>query len=143
MNGRLERDVRNREFLGQGLAWPLQISPRGGIALARGERDIEQAIRIVLETAPGERVMRPEFGCHIHELVFAPYDAATEGLAIYYVEEALLRWEPRIDVQRVNVSRDPIQEGAMLIEIQYQIKETHEQRSIVYPFYLAGEEEAF
>lgn len=143
MNGSPERDVRNREFLGQGLAWPLQIGPRGGIALARGERDIEQAIRIVLETAPGERVMRPEFGCHIHELVFAPHDAATEGLAIHYVEEALLRWEPRIQVQQVNVSRDPSQDGAMLIEIEYQIKETHEQRSIVYPFYLAGEEEPF
>lgn len=136
MNGNL----RDREYLGQGLAFPLQVDPRGGLALASGERDIEQAIRIILETIPGERVMRPEFGCRIHELVFAPYNAATEGLMIHYVEEALERWEPRVDVLEVNVDMDASHDGALMIEIKYQVRDTHNERSIVYPFYLTGEE---
>jgi len=132
---------RDREFLGQGLAFPLQINQQGGIALARGAHDIEQAIRIVLETQPGERVMRPEFGCRVHELLFAPLNAATRGLAAYYVQQALGRWEPRIDLQEVNTLDDPGRDGVMLIEIKYQIKDTHDERSIVYPFFLMGEEE--
>ena len=141
MNGNVQGKTRNQEFLGQGLAWPLQINPRGEISLARARRDIEQAMRIILETAPGERVMRPEFGCRIHDLVFAPHDAATEGLVIHYVEQAIEWWEPRIDVREVDVSADPSHDGALLIEIKYQIKDTHDERSIVHPFYLTGEEE--
>lgn len=139
MNG----NAREREFIGQGLAFPLQVNPRGEFALATGERDIEQAIRIILETVPGERVMRPEFGCRIHELIFAPHDATTEGLVIHYIEQALERWEPRIELQEVNVDTDARAkyDGALLIEIRYQIKDTHSERSIVYPFYLSGEEE--
>lgn len=135
------QNLRNREFLGQGLAFPLQVTPRGEIALVRGERDIEQAIRIILETAPGERVMRPEFGCRIWELVFAPHDPATEGLAIYYVEEALRRWEPRIDVIEVRVISEAGYDGALLLQIDYAIKDTHDERSIIHPFYLMGTEE--
>ncbi|HFD40881.1 MAG TPA: phage baseplate protein [Anaerolineae bacterium] len=135
MNG----DIRNREFLGQGLAFPLQIDPRGGIALASGEHDIEQAIRLILMTAPGERVMRPEFGCRIHELIFAPHDPATEGLAILYVEEALERWEPRIELREVNVETDAARDGVLLITIRYRIRDTHNERSIVFPFYLTDE----
>lgn len=136
----MDTNLRNREFLGQGLAFPLQVNSRGEIALARGERDIEQSIRIILETMPGERVMRPDFGCRIWELVFAPRDPTTEGLLIHYVEEALTRWEPRIDVREIKVGDDPAQDGAVLININYQIKATHDERSIVHPFYLAGEE---
>jgi phage baseplate assembly protein W len=135
------RQARDRAYLGQGLTWPLRVDSRGGLALAHGEREIEQAIQIILETAPGERVMRPEFGCRIHDLVFAPHDAATEGLAIHYVEEALERWEPRVTVQQVRVATDPARDGVLLIEIRYQIKNTHDERSIVHPFYLSGEEE--
>ncbi len=131
----------DKEFLGRGLAFPLQYDPRGGIALASGEHDIAQAIKIILMTAPGERVMRPEFGCRIHELVFAPHNASTEGLVIHYVEQALERWEPRIDVQEVDVSTDPGRDGALLVEIKYRVKDTHDERSIVYPFSLMGEEE--
>lgn len=141
MSEPLWRQARDRAYLGQGLTWPLRVDSRGGLALARGEREIEQAIQIILETAPGERVMRPEFGCRIHDLVFAPHDAATEGLAIHYVEEALERWEPRVTVQQINVATDPARDGVLLIEIRYQIKDTHDERSIVYPFYLSGEEE--
>ncbi|OQY24156.1 MAG: phage baseplate protein [Anaerolineaceae bacterium 4572_32.1] len=130
----------DREFLGQGLAFPLQVNPRGEIALARGERDIEQSIRIILGTVPGERVMRPEFGCRAHELLFEPRNAATAGMMVEYVEQALRRWEPRIQVQKVRVTNAPRQDGAMLVEISYQIKPTHDERSIVYPFFLVGEE---
>ena len=142
----MDNDIRDREFLGQGVAFPLQYDPRGGIAMARGERDIEQAIRIILETAPGERVMRPEFGCRIHDLLFAPYDAATEGLMIRFVEQALERWEPRVAVRAVNVSAADGQggvypDGAVQIEIRYEIKDTHDERSIIHPFFLAGDEE--
>ncbi len=134
-------DARNKEFLGQGLAFPLQVNPRGGIALASGDRDIEQSIRIILDTAPGERVMRPEFGSRIHELVFAPNNAATEGLLIHYVEEALDRWEPRIEIEEINVSTASSGSATLLAEIKYTIRDTYNERSIVYPFYLMGEEE--
>jgi len=137
----MDDNVRDREFLGQGLAFPLQIDPRGGIALARGERDIEQSIKIILMTAPGERVMRPEFGCRVHELVFAPHNATTEGLIIHYVKQALDRWEPRIIVQEVDVSTDD-HGGVLWVEVKYRIRDTHNERSIVYPFYLSDEEQS-
>lgn len=134
-------NIRNKEFLGQGLAFPLQINPRGGLALAQGERDIQQAIGIILGTAPGERVMRPEFGCRAWELVFAPRNAATRSLMVHYIQQALGRWEPRIQVQEVRVLDDPDHGGALLVHIDYRVKATHDERSIVYPFYLTGEEE--
>jgi len=130
---------RDREYIGQGLAFPLQVNPRGELALASGERDIEQAIYIVLSTIPGERVMRPEFGCRVHELVFAPHNAATEGLAALYVKQALDRWEPRIDVMAVDIETDPLHDGALLINVKYRVRDTHNERSIVYPFYLTEE----
>ena len=137
----MNSNIRNKGFLGQGLAFPLQVNPRGEIALVPGERDIEQSIRIILGTMPGERVMRPEFGCRIWELVFAPRDPTTAGLLIHYVEQALIRWEPRIELKEVRVSDDPLHDGALLIEIDYYIKATHDERSIIHPFYLTGEEE--
>ena len=137
----MNENIRDREYIGQGLAFPLQVDPRGGIALATGTHDIEQAIRIILMTAPGERVMRPEFGCRIHELVFAPHDASTESLAAYYVQVALERWEPRVELREVDVVTDPARDGVLLVEIKYLVKDTHDERSIVYPFYLSGEEE--
>lgn len=134
-------NLREREFLGRGLAFPLQVDPRGGIALTTGDRDIEQAIRVILETVPGERVMRPEFGCRIHELIFAPNNASTQGLIIHYVEEALERWEPRVEVREVEITTDPNNGATLMIEIKYTIKDSHDERSIVYPFFLMGEEE--
>ncbi len=132
---------RDKEFLGTGLSFPLRVDPQGGLALASGQRDIEQAIHIILETMPGERVMRPEFGCRIHELVFASHNAATEGLLIHYVEEALERWEPRIELQAVEVAVDSGNGSTLRLEIKYRTADTHDERSIVYPFHLMGEEE--
>jgi phage baseplate assembly protein W len=123
------------DFLGVGWAFPVGVDARGRIALARGERDIEEAIHMILLTPKGQRVMRPEFGCQIHDLIFAPNDATTAGLAAYYVEEALAMWEPRIQVQGVTVVLDPENTGRLLIEIDYEIKATHDRRSLVFPFY--------
>ena len=131
---------RDPEFLGQGLAFPLQFSPRGEIALASGQHDIEQSIRIILGTMPGERVMRPEFGCRVWELVFAPNDPETQSLVADYVKSALRFWEPRIEVDRVEAFTDPNQDGTLLVEINYTIKTTHDERSLVYPFYIVSEE---
>ena len=132
---------RHKEYLGRGLAFPLQLNSRGEIALVTGERDIEQAIRIILETRPGERVMRPEFGCRAHDLLFEPRNAATRTLMQRYITMALMRWEPRIDLQGVNVHFDDDDlDGAVFVEINYIIKASHDVRSIVYPFFLAGEE---
>ncbi len=130
-----------KEHLGRGLAFPLQVDARGGLALAGGETDIEEAIRIILGTAPGERRMRPEFGCRIHELVFAPRDAVTEALAGRYVEEALRRWEPRITVVAVNAVPAAENDGMLLLEIQYEVNDYHDPRTIVYPLYLTAEGE--
>ena len=130
-----------RDFLGVGWAFPVGVDARGRIALARQERDIEEAMRIILLTPKGQRVMRPEFGCQIHDLIFAPNDATTAGLAAYYVEEALGMWEPRIRVKEVNARPDAENPGRLLIDISYEIKATHDSRSLVFPFYrIPGEE---
>ncbi len=137
----MAQDIRDsKAYLGRGMAFPLQMNPRGEFALVDGEDDIYQSIFIILSTRPGERVMRPEFGCRVHELIFEPRDASTAALAQKYVSEALLRWEPRIDVNGVTVYGDANHDGAMIVDIQYTIKATHDERSIVYPFFLVGEE---
>ncbi|MBK9710610.1 MAG: GPW/gp25 family protein [Kouleothrix sp.] len=123
------------DFLGVGWAFPVDVDARGRVALARHERDIEQAITMILLTPKGQRVMRPEFGCQIHDLIFGPNDATTAGLADYYVREALAMWEPRIEVQDVRVAPDTANTARMRIEIRYLIKATHDSRSLVFPFY--------
>ena len=131
---------RDKEFVGQGLAFPLQVNARGELALVTGATDIEQSIGIILGTIPGERVMRPTFGCRAWELIFAPNNAATQSLLITYVRQALEFWEPRIELTDVDVATDENEPSALLVEIKYEIKTTHDQRSIVYPFYIMGEE---
>ena len=136
----MHRD-RSKDYLGRGLAFPLQVNARGELSLVSGEQDIEQAIRIILGTRPGERVMRPELGCYAMNLLFEPRNAATESLMRQYVMEALRRWEPRIEVQTVDVKTSPQQDGALFVEIRYTVLATHNERSIVYPFFLEGQEE--
>jgi phage baseplate assembly protein W len=109
--------------------------------MSTGAADIEQAIRVILETAPGERVMRPAFGCGLHRLVFAPNSPTTAGLVAYHVREALGRWEPRIEVERVDVSPDPQREAVLMIDIHYRVRSTNDRRNLVYPFYRIPEEE--
>jgi len=110
------------------------------MAMVQDEADIEQAIRIILGTSRGERPMRPDFGCRIHELIFSPINATTMGLVAHYVEEALGWWEPRIQVRGVEVAPDPDDPARLLINIRYLIKATHDERSLVYPFYVTPAE---
>jgi phage baseplate assembly protein W len=130
-----------RSFLGTGWAFRFGVDGRGGIAMASEEQAIERSIRLILSTAKGERRMRPNFGCGIHDLVFAPNDATTAGLIRYHVTEALGWWEPRIDVNEVDVRTDVDDPARVLVEIRYIIKATNDERSLVYPFYkIPGEE---
>lgn len=128
----------NRDILGTGWSFPLQVDSRGGIALSRGDGAIIESIRAILGTARGERRMRPNFGCDIHMLIFAPNNTSTWGLAAHYVEEALGMWEPRIEVLQVDPQPDPEDPSKLLINIEYRIKATNDARNIVYPFYLMG-----
>ncbi|MBI9043733.1 MAG: GPW/gp25 family protein [Anaerolineaceae bacterium] len=132
-----------KKFLGNGLNFPLKLNPRGEIMLITGSQDIEQSIRIILGTRPGERVMRPEFGCRAQELLFEPRSAATISMLQEYVLESLTFWEPRIEVQSVNVNDDGNYDGSLIAEIIYLIKSTHDTRSIVYPFFIEEEEEIY
>jgi len=125
----------NDEFLGSGWGFPTGVDARGGVRLAQGDRDVAEAIRLILGTALGERRMRPEFGCRIHELIFSPLDPATRGLMRHYTIEALRRWEPRIEVRDVRVSRHPHVDGAVLIDVDYVLKQTNDERNLVFPFY--------
>jgi phage baseplate assembly protein W len=131
------------DYLGSGWAFPVQVDARGRVALARQERDVEEAIRMILLTPRGQRMMRPEFGCQIHDLIFAPNDATTAGLAAYYVQSALAMWEPRIRVTDVVAEADPDAPHRLLIHIDYEIKATYDRRTLVFPFYrIPGEANA-
>lgn len=127
-------------IVGRGWAFPPRLDAQGKMALTNERNELEQAMRIILRTAPGERVMRPDFGCRLHELLFAPNNSTTAAQAARYVEEALGRWEPRINVTAVNARPDPRQRHQLLIEIDYEVKATHDSRSLVFPFYLIPEE---
>jgi Bacteriophage baseplate protein W len=129
------------EILGSGLAFPLGVDRRGTIALAHGERDVAQAIELILGTAPGERPMRPEFGCGVHDFVFDTIDAATAGRLETEVRRALDRWEPRIAVEDIDFDLSQMGDGRLLINIGYRIRSTNHKRNLVYPFYVIPDEE--
>jgi phage baseplate assembly protein W len=125
------------EFLGKGWQFPIQRDEsEERFAVAAYEESIRQAIRIILSTALGERVMRPDFGCAIHELVFAPNSAATRGMAEHHVSEALLQWEPRIEVLDVKAVASGGQDEELLIGVYYRVRMTDSRFNLVYPFYL-------
>ena len=129
------------EIIGSGLAFPLQVDRRGGIALARDETDIEQAIELILATAPGERPMRPEFGCGVHDFVFDTIDASTIGKMELAIRDALDRWEPRVIVETVEFDLSGVDEGRLMIDIGYRVRVTNTMRNLVYPFYVIPAEE--
>jgi uncharacterized protein len=134
-----QTNIRNREFIGRGLSFPMQVDSQGRLSLTNGENEIFQSIRIILETSPGERVMRPTFGCRVWELIFEPRDASTEALLKEYVREALAMWEPRIEVTGVDILEEGAPQEVVMVNIRYLIKNTHDERSIVYPFYIMDE----
>jgi len=125
-----------KDFLGRGWAMPVALDPRTGrVASVAHEEDIRQSILIILETAPGERVMRPNFGCGIHDLVFAAMDSTTVQRVRSVVEEALRRCEARIDVLGVSVDEAATSEGRLLVEIEYRVRKTNQLGNLVFPFY--------
>lgn len=125
----------SRAFLGRGWAFPVTVDPTGAIAEAEYETDIEQSVRIILGTEPGERVMRPDFGAGLRGLVFEPINTTTMALVQYRVRNALVLWEPRIDSVTVVVSADPPL-GKLQVDIGYRIRTTNTFYNLVYPFYV-------
>jgi phage baseplate assembly protein W len=128
-------------FLGTGLAFPLGVDARGALALADGEEDVQQAIGIILGTAPGERPMRPEFGCGIHSYLFDTVDGATLSRIELEIRAALERWEPRIEVASIEFDLARVDRGEIQIDIGYVLRATNDFRNLVYPFYVIPEEE--
>jgi phage baseplate assembly protein W len=126
----------SRAFLGTGLKFPLQVTPRGRLALSRGESRIEESIHFILGTRLGERLMRPDFGCGIHDLLFAPNNPATHALAVEHVRRALVAHEPRIDVLNVVPETADAEPSLLLIRIDYRIRANNAMGNLVYPFYI-------
>jgi Bacteriophage baseplate protein W len=135
------KDAPVTEIHGSGLAFPLQVDHRGDIALAHGEDDIAQAIRLILSTTPGERLMRPEFGCDLHDLVFDAIDAAMIGRMDLAIRSALDRWEPRIEVEAIDFDLSKAAYGQLLVTITYRVRTTNDRRNLVYPFYVIPDDE--
>ena len=130
----------SRDIIGRGWAFPPRIGPQGTILLTHDRNELEQSIFIILTTTPGQRVMRPTFGSRLQELVFAPNNSQTASQAVRHVEEALGMWEPRIRVVKVDAYPNRAKDNQLIIEIEYEVKATHDRRSLVYPFYLIPEE---
>ena len=128
--------MSGRDFLGTGWQFPVRVNPRGGLSYVAAEQDIEEAIWIVLATAPGERQMVPRFGCGIHDFVFAPNSPATHGSIATAVRRALTTWEPRIDVADIRVEAAPGEPNKLLIRIDYRVRSSNAFHNLVYPFYL-------
>lgn len=131
----------NKSFLGRGIGFPLRIDSAGGLSMSAYEQNIEECIRIVLGTAPGERIYRPEFGCRIHDQVFAPNNAHTRNMIEFYTREALVKWEPRIRAIEVGARQDPDAPQTVLIDISYSVRATNSHFNLVYPFFLRREED--
>ena len=126
----------SRDFLGIGFKFPLQVSARGAIATARNEERVAESIAFILGTAQGERVMCPDFGCRIHQLVFQPNDDRTQGRVAQMVRRALVDLEPRIDLLDVRVQSPPAEPNLLLIRVDYRVRSTNAFNNLVYPFFL-------
>lgn len=129
------------EFIGRGIAFPLRVDNAGRLALNGGAEDLDESIRLVLLTAPGERPMRPRFGCRIWELMYSPINHTTMGEMAYAVRQALSEWEPRIVTEDVRVHPDEARQGRVTIDIDYRVRATNDERNLVFPFYVIPEEE--
>jgi phage baseplate assembly protein W len=129
-------------FTGRGISFPMRVDHTGGIAMAEGPEGIERSLRVVLVTAPGERLMRPQFGCRIWDLLFEPINANTLGLMAQAVRDAVAQWEPRVDLENVEVQVDENDAALVHIHLTYRIRSTNDRRNLVYPFYVIPREEA-
>lgn len=131
----------DREFLGKGWRFPVAINLTGGISTSAYEENVRESIFVILGTAPGERLKRQEFGCRVHDLMFAPNNHVTAALAEHYCEEALLKFEPRIRNVQVKASPSKTEPNRLDIRISYMVGDTNDKRNLVYPFYLRQPDE--
>lgn len=131
----------SEEFIGSGWAFPLRTDATGAIALVSHDREIEESIRLILGTAFGERPMRPDYGCEIHDYVFSSINSDTISRIAVAVRESLIRWEPRIAVKDVIVTIDPQDQTVVYIDVRYAIGDTNDPRNLVFPFYTIPPEE--
>ncbi len=130
-----------RDYLGKGWRFPVAINLTGGISTSAQEENVRESIFIILGTAPGERLHRPEFGCRIHDLMFAPNNDITAARAEHYCEEALLKFEPRIEDVTVTARANKDEPNRLDIRITYVVTEIYEERNLVYPLYLRQPDE--
>lgn len=124
------------KFLGRGLSFPLRVDNGGRIRMSEYEEDIREAIWLILSTSKGERVMRPDFGCGIHDYVFAAIDTSTRTLMENSIKEAITLLEPRVRLTGVTTSLDRLSEGEIEFSIDYEVRSTNNRFNLVYPFYL-------
>ena len=125
-----------KAFLGVGWAFPPKLEADGTQTMVAYEEDIRQAILIILGTNPGERVMRPDFAAGLNKFIFEPVNTTTMAMVKTRVEEALIDWEPRIDLEEVKVITEPAERNRLLIEVSYRVRATNTLHNLVYPFYL-------
>lgn len=128
------------DFVGAGWAFPLGVDARGGIALARREQELEQAMRLILATYPGERPMRPEFGSRLRDYIFRTATIDTAAELSNEVQKALTRWEPRVNIEYVDVQVDQYERNKLYIDVAYQVKDSNDKRNLVFPFYTIPED---
>jgi Bacteriophage baseplate protein W len=133
--------MSSQDFVGRGWAFPVRTDATGSIALVSHEREIEESIRLILGTAFGERPMRPDYGCAIHDYIFAGVDTEIAGRIALAVRQSLVRWEPRIEVKDVQISFDPEDPSLIYIDIRYSVGDTNDPRNLVFPFYTIPPEE--
>lgn len=131
-----EPPVYDATFIGRGFSWPLEVDHTGSIRLTSGPDDLDRSIQIVLMTAPGERVMRPQFGCRIWELLFEPITPNLLGLIAEAVRDAVAQWEPRVEVTDVVPLPDSNDGGLVRVGISYRVRTTNDRRNLVFPFYV-------
>jgi hypothetical protein len=128
------------DFIGRGLSFPMRVDQSGALALTSGEADIDGSLRMVLTTAPGERLMRPQFGCKIWDLLFEPINANTIGRMGVAVRDAVSQWEPRVTLDSVDIAPDPNDAAKVMIHLTYRVRATNDKRNLVYPFYVIPQE---
>lgn len=128
------------DFVGRGISFPLAVDSSGRIALLSGGDDVDRTLRSIIKTAPGERVMRPGFGCAVWDLLFDPLNDNTLGLMAQAVRDAVGRWEPRVELESVEVTPVENRDG-VVIALVYRVRSTNDRRNLVFPFYSIAQEE--
>jgi uncharacterized protein len=133
--------ANEKDFLGKGLRFPVSINLNGGVSTSQLEENVRQSLFVILGTAPGERVTRPSFGCRIHDLMFAPNNPMTSARAELYCEEAIYKYEPRVQKVSCIAQANPDEPNRLDIRIEYVIAGKNDKRNLVFPFYLRTQEE--